>query len=341
MIKNTLFCLIFIFQFALFGQSEISLKPIPASPNYGEISSWAGHPEIDDPTDNIYKSSKRIDRDNRESYGDLKGSIPTFFVYPTIYFEGKIWNANIFNAKYRNDTRLALAFQASLFNDLGPIWAPHYRQMMYEGYLVKSISDQEKAKIAFDTAYSDVLRAFKFFLKENPEGKFILAGHSQGTQHLKRLIKDYLMSDRELTDRLLVAFLVGGWVGANEMGDLPICEAPEDINCWVSWRSCGRNYKRKPFGDHIRVINPLSWNSDNESVKRNLHKGSMYLNGKRILNRGLSTKIDDGLLRIQNLKGPVGWFLIWDDYHRADYNLFWFNIRENIYRRAWKSQINN
>ena len=65
----------------------------------------------------------------------------------------------------------------------------------------------------------------------------------------------------------------------------------------------------------------------------------MYPNGKRILRRGLVSKIDDGLLRIQKLKGPVGWFFIWEDYHRADYNLFWFNIRENIYRRARKIEL--
>ena len=32
---------------------------------------------------------------------------------------------------------------------------------------------------------------------------------------------------------MLVAFLVGGWVGIEEMGDLPICNNPEDINCWM------------------------------------------------------------------------------------------------------------
>jgi hypothetical protein len=336
MTKNLIFFLVFVSHYFLMGQSKIELEPMPSSPDYSKISSWASHPKIEDPSDIIYKSSERIDKKNRESYGDLQGLIPTFFVYPTIYFEGKTWNADIFDASYRNDNRLPLAFQAAVFNDLGPIWAPHYRQMMYEGYVQTSAAEQKNAKTAYDTAYNDVFRAFKVFLKENPEGPFIVAGHSQGTGHLKRLIKEYLMVNRELRKRMLAAFLVGGWVGIQEMGDLPICDDPEDINCWMSWRSCGKDFKRKPYGDHIGVVNPLTWSSNVSAAKRRFHKGAMYPNGKRILRKGLSSKIDDGLLRIQKLKGPVGWFFIWEDYHRADYNLFWFNIRENIYRRARK-----
>ena len=333
--------LFFLFSFSVslsFAQKIESFKELPSEPDYNKISFWAAHPEISDASDIRYKSGNRRDKKNRRKYGELKRSVPTFFVHPTVYFQGETWNADALSGSYRNDIDLPLAFQAAVFNDVGPVWAPHYRQMMYDGYFVTSRKDSAEARKAYDIAYSDVLRAFKLFLDKNPEGSFILAGHSQGTGHLKRLIKENIIGVKDLQSRVLAAYLLGHWVGNQEMVDFPICDSPEDSQCWMSWRSCGRKFNADPFGDYIGVVNPLTWSLNDDSAKRNLHKGAMYPNGKKILVKGLSAQIDKGILRIQNLRGPLGWFFIWDDYHRADYNLFWFNIRENIYRRLIKSQ---
>ncbi len=60
---------------------------------------------------------------------------------------------------------------------------------------------------------------------------------------------------------------------------------------------------------------------------------------RSFLRHGVSARIDQGTLRIERLRGPLGWFFRWEDYHRADYNMFWFNIRENLYQRVQNAEL--
>lgn len=68
---------------------------------------------------------------------------------------------------------------------------------------------------AFDLAYRDVKAAFLNF-RQRQAGRrrgFILAGHSQGSQHLIRLLKEELDTDTEeaaaLRSDMVFAYLIG------------------------------------------------------------------------------------------------------------------------------------
>jgi hypothetical protein len=65
---------------------------------------------------------------------------------------------------------------------------------------------------AFNGAYEDVRSAFFYYLQHWNQGRpFILAGHSQGSQHLVRLIQELetLHETSVLLDRLVAAYLIG------------------------------------------------------------------------------------------------------------------------------------
>ena len=317
-----------------------SLSPYPQRPDYAEISAWAAHPAIEWGSGKRSRATERLDRRLEKKYGTIPMAVPTFFIYPTLYFEGSSWNADCFDATYRREINdWPLANQASVFNGVGLVYAPHYRQMMYRGYYPESAQEYQDALVAYDTAFADVKRAFEAFIALNPEGRYILAGHSQGTGHAKRLMMEVILPNKDLRQRLLVAYLVGNTVTAEDMGDFPLCADPTQTDCWMGWRSYGKDFYPKKFGPEYPVVNPITWSDSPARSRRYLHKGALYSNGKVLLRHGVSARIDQGTLRIERLRGPLGWFFRWEDYHRADYNMFWFNIRENLYQRVQSAEL--
>jgi hypothetical protein len=83
--------------------------------------------------------------------------------------------------------------QASAFNGIGAIWAPRYRQATIGAFL----TSRDDAVRALDFAYRDVARAFDAFVSQVPAGQpIVLAGHSQGSLHLTRLLQDKVAAAR-------------------------------------------------------------------------------------------------------------------------------------------------
>ncbi len=319
-----------------------SLIPYPQRPDYTEISSWSAHPAIEWGSGKRSRATERLDRRLEKKYGEVAIAVPTFFIYPTLYFEGDVWNADCFDAWYRQEINdWPMANQASVFTGVGPVYAPHYRQMMYRGYYPESDQEYRDALVAYDTAYADVKHAFEAFITLNPEGRYILAGHSQGTGHAKRLMMEVILPNKELRQRLLAAYLVGNTVTQEDMGDFPLCSDPLQVDCWMGWRSYGKDFYPKKYGPNYPVVNPITWTDSPARSRRYQHKGALYSNGKVLLRRGVSVRIDQGTLRVERLRAPLGWFFRWEDYHRADYNMFWFNIRENLYQRVQNAELSS
>ena len=66
-----------------------------------------------------------------------------------------------------------------------------------------------RPRAAFELAYSDVLRAFDYYLAHENHGRpFILASHSQGSLHALRLIQERL-AGKPLQKQLVAAYLIG------------------------------------------------------------------------------------------------------------------------------------
>ena len=98
-----------------------------------------------------------------------------FYVHPTGFF-GSVWNAPYDEcaASVQVD-ELMVGSQASVFNHECRIYAPRYRQMQFVGFS----QDPSDARAACDVAYSDIQRAFLYFLQAIGDRPFFIASHSQ------------------------------------------------------------------------------------------------------------------------------------------------------------------
>ncbi|MDC8755066.1 DUF3089 domain-containing protein [Erythrobacter sp. sf7] len=184
------------------------------------------------------------------AYANDRGLLPTpadppaprfavFFVHPTSYLNRESWNAPLENGGDPDAERIARIYlrgMASPFNAASEIWAPRYRQATMGAFL----TDAPEGKQAIDAAYADVREAYRYFLSSiDPDTPIVLAGHSQGSLHLKRLLAEEVRGS-PAAERLVAAYIIGWPVSLQhdlpQMG-FPACAAPEQAGCVLSWQS--------------------------------------------------------------------------------------------------------
>lgn len=297
------------------------------APDYSKNDSWAVLPgKIPSVISDFYKN------ENEEKNADV------FFIYPTL-IDGKdvkAWNSNIWDRFIRNDVlSRTVKYQASAWIESGNLYVPFYRQAHIRVFNKKF---QNEGKKALDLAYSDLKKAFLYYLKNlNNNKPFIIASHSQGTLHAKRLISEFI-DGKELQNKLIAAYLVGFKVDKNEFNNLKPMTAADEIGGFVSWNTYKMNkYPRKNnYEEWFRggvTSNPITWDESTETAN-NLHKGILYRNLK-IFPKNINIKIVDGMVwsSVPNVPGK---FLLSTirDYHFADINLFWVDIRDNAKLRV-------
>lgn len=310
--------------------AALSLHALAQTPDYQRAESWAyiSDPGLACPEGIIMPEGYREPlKSNISSPPDV------FFVYPTFYKElpFKSWNASLVDENVQKNVKeLAIAHQASVFCGLSRLFVPYYRQMHMEGYWNAHLPEVRQA---YDTAYSDVLRAFEAYLERYYQGgDIVLAGHSQGTNHAERLIKERILPDSFLREKLVLAYLIGMPVKEN-FENFPLCREPGETHCFLSWRSYGKDFVPPIHGDSIAVINPLTFSSIQARNEPEMHRGVLMPKHKFRFPGSVVVNTMDGYLRVEQLDIPLGKRFQWEDYHRADYNLYWGNIRQNfVYR---------
>ena len=275
-----------------------------------------------------------------------------FFIHPTSYLSKDHWNAPLDDAESRDRARLFVQGMASPFNAAGGIWAPRYRQAAFGAFL----TDRAEAGRALDLAYRDVLLAFDRFLAEAPaNAPIVLAGHSQGSLHLIRLLRDRV-AGKPVARRIVAAYAVGWPVSVTAdlpaLG-LPQCAGPDEAGCLLSWQSFGDDpdtrrieavFDRTPGltgqsrgGSAIVCINPLTGAAGGSApATANLGtlKPSADLTQGELVPGLVPARCDGrGFLLIG--PGPdIGPYVFpGNNYHVYDYPLFWANVRADVARR--------
>jgi len=294
--------------------------------------------------------------------GGLTGepeSLPAavFFVHPTSYLTKAQWNAPLDDPEARERAELFVSAMASPFATSENLWAPRYRQAAFGAFL----TDAPAATQALDLAYADVLQAFDQFLTTlDPAQPIVLAGHSQGSFHIKRLMKDRV-AGQPLASRIAAVYAIGWPISLEHdlplMG-LPACASADQAGCVVSWLSFAepadtgmilKSYADRPAldgqspgGSGFLCSNPLT--------------GAMGGTAPATANLGTLVPSED--LKTGELVksiasancGPEGFLLIGEppemgpyvlpgnNYHVYDIPLFWANLRADALRRvqAWK-----
>ena len=316
-------------------------------PDYSQPSSWISRPGApDDPSSWLPDGASPAD----------PGGAAVFYIHPTTYLLRDRWNAPLQpggDTEFR--TRLFAQSQASAFTGAGRVWAPRYRQAAYGAFLL----DSADARAALDLAYGDVAAAFDAFLKANPDGPIILAGHSQGALHLERLLKEKV-AGKPIAKRIVAAYVVGWPISVTAdlpaLG-LPACTSAAQSGCLLSWMSFGEpanpdlvlssyehsagflGTKRKRAD--MLCVNPLSGTKDG-AASAQANAGTLVpntdLNSASLVVGQVGARCDKGLLSLSGDVPPLGPFVLpGNNYHVYDYALFWGAIREDAERRlkAW------
>lgn len=202
-----------------------------AVPDYNRLDYWAAHPWKKDLSDSVPKPLRSQQRD---SLADV------FFIHPTTYTGIKNgWNADINNTMLNAETDYStILYQSSVFNQHCRGFAPRYRQAHISAFFTNA----KEASDAFDTAYSDLKRAFEFYLQHyNHDRPIIIAGHSQGGKMALRLLQDFF-DGKPLQKKLVAAYIVGWPIPQNSFEFIPVCKDSVQTNCFCGWRTFQEGY---------------------------------------------------------------------------------------------------
>lgn len=262
-------------------------------------------------------------------------SADVFFVHPTTYTrKGENWNASLQNIELNKKTdETTIKYQASIFNGAGKVFVPRYRQAHLSSFYTK---EKDKAKAALDLAYQDVRSAFSYFLENENNGRpIIIAAHSQGAVHALNLLKEFF-DGQELQQQLVVAYLIGWPVLKEEFSNIEPCWLPQDVNCVCSWRTFKYGYTPKKFtiGEDVLVTNPLSWNLDESLISKSENKGAILRDIDVIHKEIADAQIHNGILWTHKPKFPGSFLFTRRNYHIADLNFYYVNVRENAISRV-------
>nr|WP_262901443.1 DUF3089 domain-containing protein [Flavihumibacter profundi] len=295
--------------------------------DYSSLLLWAAHPDKHDPSDSIpLPLRKGYQKDS---------SVDVFFIHPTSFTGKKLtkWNADFTDSALNNKTdRSSILYQASVFNRYN-VYAPRYRQAHIQNYYS---TDTVAAMHAFDFAYADIKAAFEYYLQHYNNGKpIIIASHSQGTTHAKRLLKEFF-EGKELKNKLVAAYIIGMAVEPDYFESLGPCRDSLQTGCFVSWRTFRRGYEPnyKPSSRRSIVVNPLRWATDTIYAPVDLNKGSVLTKFNTVLPIVNDAQVYKDLLWISRPRFPGGKFYRAKNYHVGDINLFYMNIRENLDTRV-------
>jgi hypothetical protein len=288
------------------------------------------------------------------------GEAEIFFIHPTSFLERSRWNAPLDDKESQWRARLFVQSQASAFNQAGEVWAPKYRQATFGAFL----TSKAEAGKALDLAYGDVLAAFDYFLAHAPKDRpIILAGHSQGSLHLLRLLAERI-AGRPEAKRIVAAYVVGWPVSTTadlpRLG-LPACETADQSGCLLSWQSFAEPADPKMVtdaydnsagltgaprrGSPMLCVNPLT-GTQGADAPASANLGTLIPNADLTAGRlqapGVAARCDvRGFLLLGAGAPALGPYVLpGNNYHVFDYALFWANVRADAERRlaAWKGK---
>lgn len=307
---------------------EAPAKPL-ANPDYSDLNNWAAHPWKHDPSDSVPKPL-------RKNYHP-DSTVDIFFIHPTSYLDKTMpfgYNAPIDDAALNLKTdNNSILYQASIFNEAGRVFAPRYRQANYYAYFS---TDTAAAIAAFNFAYEDVKKAFEYYMEHYNNGRpFIIASHSQGSTHAKRLIKECIEGG-PLQNKLIAAYLIGMPIEPTYFSKIPACATPDQTGCVCSWRTFKEGYtdtfvQKEKFT--AIVTNPLTWAASTPEISRRENQGAVLRNFNKLVPCVANAQVHDGVLWTVKPHFFGSIFLKSTNYHIADYNFYYLSVRQNAEQR--------
>jgi hypothetical protein len=225
------------------GCSQPCVLEDDAPLDYGEDAHWLCRPGMDGPCTEDLSGMEVLPDGSTAPFSHETAEDPAvdcFYVYPTMDLRtvaglhDDLTDLDLPENAARN--------QAARLSEVCDVWAPAYRQVTLGTYFSRDEALKERC---FDTAYADVLAAFQTFLGGRESGRgFALYGHSQGGQHVTRLLDEVVEEDPALASDLVVAMPIG-WPVTTAADELvggsfdttPVCSAADESGCVVTFRA--------------------------------------------------------------------------------------------------------
>jgi hypothetical protein len=230
--------------------------PLPAgyanhqSELYGDDANWLCKPSKRDDVCSRDLDTTVVNPDGTTQVEthQVAGNPPVdcFYVYPTTSLDESL-NSDLQPAEEQEIHTTYI--QAARFNSTCRVFAPLYRQLTL-GAIMGGQGDAGQTpgqSETWNSAYADVLDAFRYFIAHESEGRpFVLIGHSQGAQHLRRLVAEEIDDQPTLRDRMVSALLIGWPVTVPEdpaamvggdFQNVPVCQAAQQTGCVVGYSS--------------------------------------------------------------------------------------------------------
>lgn len=162
-----------------------------------------------------------------------RAPVDCFYLYPTVSAQPRPVATLRIDPEERGIARL----QASQYSRLCNVYAPMYRQQTIAGLSAGNATPKQMA-----IAYRSVLAGWRAFLRRSAGRGFVLIGHSQGSELLRRLIAAKIDPVARLRRRLLSAQLPGGNIAVRkgdvvggDFQNIPACLSPPQLGCVVAY----------------------------------------------------------------------------------------------------------
>ena len=292
----------------------------PAGPDYGDPASWAYFALGEDKDVDVFLVCPLVDtRSERNAY-DLNDKLKGRFVS-------------------------ALDMEKGIYEDVGRLYSPYYRQMSAGAYRLPE-AEREKTKAV---AYADVSAAFRWYLDHENGGRpLVLAGFSQGSEMCLELLKEFFGDTAEgeaLRARLVTVFAIGWRVTEADTQAYPQivpAQGEKDLGTVVSFDCEDGSLTETiilPAGVKTLSINPLNWKTDETPADRSENLGAVMSTGAEPIPALCGAYIGDrGQLVVTDVAAgdyPPGLDLFpAGAYHVYDYLFFFMNLKQNLSDRV-------
>ena len=273
-------------------------------------------------------------------------AVDVFFVCPTV-FRGDVTHPNmeLDDKDARQKFVGAINMEKGIYDRDARFFAPYYRMA---GFNSRQLSKEGREQ-CLRYAYEDVRDAFLYYMKHFNMGRpFILAGFSQGSDHIMRLLKE--LGGESAVKKQMVAAYCPGWIITPEdllrYPHLMPAKGESDTGVIVSYNTEAEDVTASiivPANVKTISINPLSWRTDGSTADRSLNKGACFTDYSGAIRQEIpdftGAYIDParGTLKVTDVNeedypsklpqfGP-------GVYHIYDYQFFYRNLQENVAAR--------
>ena len=215
--------------------------PVAPPLDYAKDASWLCRPGRTDACSHDL-NAVRVDAQGVRTPAPFRiaadAPVDCFYVYPTVSKQDGPYSDGTETA----DETYVVRNQAARLGGVCRVFAPLYRSATLTG-LIASLRPGGPPRADYAVPYADVKAAWRRYLEHDNHGRgVVLVGHSQGSIHLTRLLKEEI--DGKPVQKLLVSAILAGPRGIATPVDkdvggtftsIPLCRSGAQAGCVTAW----------------------------------------------------------------------------------------------------------